>query len=444
MMRKACLALAALLFVNSIPASAGMMDAMADFKKPNMKIGQLALHPYYGLSLTYDDNIYKVHANRGAFPVNAGNDGVVGSWLMTNNVGIGFDLPLNEMHKVSALYDFRSDIYRKKSSANNAISQMVNVAYNFKGARSRANVYNNYINTQDPAFNTNKSVLSGELTKRERRWNDTMGLSAEYFLGDKFFVGADASNDITKYLSRGLGAALNNSSLLFGVKGGYKIQPKTRVFTAIHRGITHYSAGRAANHKDWMLDFGIDGELTAKLKGLVQTGVSYRRYDEDTSNPSFNPTNAGNPGPLRASNFHFTRITRNWTSQVGLTYKATDRCRTTLTANRGVNDTSSNASGGQFFVSTGAGLDLEHDFNKLTLGANGGVQYDKYAEAITLAGSTANRRDDTYQAGVKADYKIQEWLLTGLAYKHTRRFSRFSDQFSYKNSQTSWNLKVVF
>ncbi len=430
MMRKACLALAALLFVNSIPASAG-----------NIKVGQLALHPYYGLNLTYDDNIYKVHANKAGYPVNAGNDGVIGSWIMANNLGVAFDLPLNEMHKVTALYDFRADTYRAKSSANNAISQAVNVGYEFKGSRTKANAYNNYVNTQDPAFNTNKSALTGELTRRERRWNDTMGLAGEYFLGEKFFVGADISNTINKYLSRSLGAALNNSELLFGVKGGYKVAPKTRVYTAIHRGITHYSAGRAANHKDWNLDFGVEGEMTAKLKGTVQTGLSHVRYDLDRGNPSFDPT-AGNPGARQLSTGQ--SVYNTWTTQVGLTYKATDRCRTTLLFNRGINDTSSNASGGSNMVSTGAGLDMEHDFSKLTVGANTGVQYDKYAETINLGGLTTTRRDDTYQAGLKADYKIQEWISTGLAYKHTRRFSRFSDQYSYKGSLTSWNLKVMF
>ncbi|MEK6560451.1 MAG: hypothetical protein AABZ07_01840, partial [Nitrospirota bacterium] len=67
MMRNARLALAVLLLAQSIPASAGMMSGLSgmmsgltDLKKPNIKIGQLALHPYYGLTLSYDDNIYRV------------------------------------------------------------------------------------------------------------------------------------------------------------------------------------------------------------------------------------------------------------------------------------------------------------------------------------------------------------------------------------------------
>jgi hypothetical protein len=37
-----------------------MMQAMSDFKKPNIKWGLLEIHPYYKFAETYDSNIYLV------------------------------------------------------------------------------------------------------------------------------------------------------------------------------------------------------------------------------------------------------------------------------------------------------------------------------------------------------------------------------------------------
>ena len=424
-MRRASLILASLLAFQAIPASAGLLSTLSDYKKPNIKIGQLALHPYYGLSLVYDDNIYLVPPDKNGHALAGG--GRRGSWIMTNDLGLNAELPIGEMHKVNAGYNLRSDVYNKVSSANNAVTQKVDVAYSFKGSVSKARAFDAYVNTQDPQFNPNSTVVAGELVKREQRWQNTAGVNGEYFLGDKFFFGADAQDTVHKYLSRSLGAKLNRSEALFGFKTGYKLQPKTRAYLAVHRGLTHYSAGKAAdhiaNHRDWLMDFGLEGEFTGKLKGQVQTGMNYREHDKDNVFAQVRP------------------VTRNWTVAVKLNYKPTETNVINVTANRAVNDA---ISGGNFYITNGLALDASHKWNKLVFSANTGVQIDKYSEAMTLAGYTAMRRDDTYSYGLKTDYKLREWFLVGVGYKHTRRHSIFSEQYNYKDSKTSFDLKLTF
>lgn len=442
------LSLAILLVSQSSLASAlwNPMEALGDLKKPNIKIGLLEIHPYYGLTLTYDDNIYKVGRDKidgsrtSCLPGNAAacSGGWRGSLTTVNNVGSNFKLAVGETHTFNAGYDFTSSKYATQSTANDAISQTASGSYNFKGAAVNAALFDNFTNTQDPAFNPNKTTLGGELVERQRRWQNTVGAALEYSLGERFFVGLDGQNTVHKYLDRTLGGLLNRSEGLAGGRIGFKIQPKTKVFLAVHRGVVHYSAipadrsranntfVRAANHKDWNADIGVEGQLSAKLKGRVAGGFHYGKYDADDL----------------ANNQRY--VVREAQGSVSLAYKPTERDDINLSANRAVNEA---VSGGLYFISTGLNLSAAHSMRKVTLGVNGGYQVDKYSQSITLpavGGSSANRRDDTYTAGFKVDYKIQEWLMTGVSYQHKSRFSIFSDQFNYANNLTSWNVKVTF
>src|SRR6185503_11492065 len=133
-------------------------------------------------------------------------------------------------------------VYSKQPSANNNLSQKLDGAYSYRGGLIRAGVADAYLNTTDPAFS--------ELVRREQRWQNVLAANAEYgHEGGALFVGIDASQKTDKYLSPALAAVLNGYDQLFGLKAGYWVQPKTRFYSAYHREIIHYSAGRAAHSK---------------------------------------------------------------------------------------------------------------------------------------------------------------------------------------------------
>ena len=402
----------------AVPASAG-----------NIKLGGVAINPYYGLEARYEDNIYRVPKNINNHAVAGG--GVRGSWIMSNNLGLKLSAPIGEMHKVKAMYDVTFKNYKVQPRANNAINQKVGVGYEFKGSKLGAKLTNDYVNTQDPAFNPNGTVVNGTLVQRERRWQNTLAGEAEYTLGDKFFAGVDAQTDRKQYLNRSGGATslantLNTSEVTFGVKGGYKVAPKTKVFVAVHRTLLHYTEEtRQDNHRDWDVDFGVEGKLAPKLKGLVQAGFNYVQFDKDGANPT------------RA------RICRHFQTLVKLDYAVTDKGTFVLAANRATNDSST--TGSRYFISGGANLAYNHKFGKLGAGVNGGVQIDRYSDAIVTTGTaTKTRRDDNYTLGAKADYKIKDWASTGAFYTHNARFSTFSRQFNYRDNITGVNAKLSF
>ena len=454
--------LVAVLLAPAMPAAA-FWDAITDFRKPNLKLGPAEIHPYYSLTGTYDDNMYLVNPDKAdgtrhgcvppglfnpltgaAIPASAGScsGGKRGTWIITNTVGVKVVVPFADMHKVSLGYEVTTQNYKVQPKANDSIGQKVDASYEFTGAAIKAKVYDNYINTEDPAYNPNTQVTAnpvtgaltgGELNTRERRWQNTVGVDGEYALGDLFFFGADASDSINNYRSPTLSAILDNSAVTFGVRTGYKIQPKTRLYVAGHRILTRYSAGRQGeNHKDWTGDVGVEGELTAKLKGRVQVGVSHRRYEKyDRLNDPNVPNN-----------------NTTMTSQVGLNFKPTPQCAFDLGYNRFVSDASNTA---RYYTTNAVNASAKHTFfQKLTWGLTGGVQWDKYGEAITLpipaqgGGLKANRRDDIYTAGTTLEYKLQDWISVRPGYQHTRRYSIFSEQFNYKVNRTSVGLKAAF
>ncbi len=408
--------LAALVALTSVvPASAAITAGPAEIK------------PYYGLETRYEDNIYRVPKDQNNHAVAGG--GVRGSAIVSNNIGVKVAAPL-EQHKLTAMYDFTAENYAKQSRANNAYNQKAGLGYGYEGSIIKAKLDEYYENTQDPAFNPNGTVTNGALVQRERRWKNNLAGSVEYALGDKFFFAVDAGWTINRYLNRAGGATslaniLNTSEGTFGFKTGYQVQPKTRVYVGFHRGIVHYTEEtRQDNHRDFNTDFGVEGEFTEKLKGRVQVGHQYLHFDKDTANPNRD------------------RIGRVFNVSTALDYQPLENTKTNLTVNRSASNSASTQA--RYFTSAGVSLGVTQQLGKASVGVTGGFQQDKYSQDFTIGTLTRSRRDDNYNAGVKADYKFNEMIAAGASFTRTARFSTFSRQFSYKDAITGLNLKLTF
>lgn len=413
--------LAVLALVGSLLPGAALA---APGERPGIKLGAAALHPSYAFSAAYDSNIYLAPPDEGGNAVAGG--GVRGSWILTNAAGLKLDLPVGHRHKVTADYKVRHEHYQVLPSANNAVHQNADLSWDFKGSKTKARVFDSYVNTRDRQFDPNSQAVAGELVDREARWQNTAGLSGEYYLGEKFFLGGDAQDTVHKYVGGALGAGLNRSEVLFGLKTGYLVAPKTRVFVGGRRQLVHYSAGRPANHKDWLADVGVEGQLLPKVKGQAQAGFQYREYDPD------------DPVLIR------TTVARAWQASARLTYTPEEYMDWVLTVLRSLNETASNASGGGYYTSTGISFDSIRRYERWSWGLTGAYQRDHYSEAITLGSLTAVRRDDSYSGGLKADYYLRDWLSVGASWKRVVRRSNFTRELSYKDSLTTVGVKAAF
>ncbi|UPT75202.1 MAG: outer membrane beta-barrel protein [Elusimicrobiota bacterium] len=402
-------------------AQAVNMNWLTQYKKPNIHWGQLAIHPYYQLTEMYQSNIYLVPRDT---PTRTVGGGVRGSWITKNELAVETILPWRNLHELKAGYGAEAHSYTTQPDLNDTINQRAHLDYAYKGAYGLTfRAGDQYIHTRDQAFS--------QLVDRDRRWANTVYTSLDYDPeGGRMAGGVDASHMVNKYLGAARGRELNRYEQRAGFNVGYKIQPKTKLYASYHRGIIHYTVGRQLpdqdkNSKSHDLGFGVNGQLTPKMTGQVEGGMTYREYDE---------------APIGGA----TRVTRNFTVATGVTYRPSNMTDIVLNATRRLEE-SINASS-RFYISNTVSLDVKHKFPyKFSAGLNGAFGLDKYPDSQTvLGGATGTRRDDIYQGGAWVEYDIQQWLSTGVSYVFRERNSTFSGEFNYQDMQTAWNLAVKF
>ncbi|MDP3542411.1 MAG: outer membrane beta-barrel protein [Elusimicrobiota bacterium] len=404
-------------------AQAVSLDWLTQYKKPNIHWGQLALHPHYRLTEVYDSNIYLVPRDQPNNVIVGG--GVRGSWITKNELGLELELPWRKLHNLTAGYVAESHNYTTDASANDTVNQAAHVDYAYAGAYGLTfRAGDRYLNTRDQAFS--------QLVSRDRRWSNTAYAGLDYDQKNGNMAGGvDASHTVNKYLGDAIGRQLNRYSQRFGFNVGYKVQPQTKVYASYHRGITHYSVGRAVgeqdkNSKSHDFGLGVAGVVAPKVTGRAEAGLSYREYDE---------------APLGG----VTRVTRNMTVTTDLTWKPQDRTDVILTLSRGLQESISASN--RFYISNSAILDVKHRLpRKFSVGLNAAFGLDKYPDTqfIGTTGARGDRRDDIYQGGAWIEYDIQAWLSTGLSHVYRERNSTFTSQFNYEDHQTAWNLALKF
>lgn len=407
------------IFAAAPAAHAGLWDSISQFKRPNMRWGQTSIHPYYQVSEMYDSNIYLMPPDLNG--VQRGG-GVKSAWITRNILGLRTNSQIGRLQTLDLGYEFESQLYSKDAERNDNIRQRVDADYNYKGARGLSGrLRDTYLNTTDPGF--------VELVNRERRWQNTFGAALDYDLpGSRMTAGVSYVHVVHKYLNPTLASILNRNEQAFGARMGYKVQPKTQVYTSYARTITHYSVHRESptdqdkNNKGHRVGFGIEGQITPKIDGQVETGMTYREYDEA-------PVGGGGQ-----------TVTRNWNVKTSLTYLPIERLRAILTGRRDLQE--STFGNNRFTIENGASLDVQYKLpRKITVGSMLGMYIVKFPEG---ASSSTRRRDDIYQQGAMVKYDIQEWLWTSLTYLHRQRFSSLSGEFNYNDHQTALNLSVEF
>ncbi len=373
----------------------------------------IELHPYYTLRETYDSNVNLVPPDRPGGVVVGG--GVVGAWTTTNNLGMRLLMPLSRAHKVEANYDFRAVTYSRQGKTNNSMDQSVGVTYSYTGPRGISlGASNSYANTVDPPFS--------ELTQRERRWQNSVGVFGRAPVSRKLFLHADGSHTTHKYLGRAIGGLLNHYEQSFGGGLGVQLTPKSDLRASYHRTIVHYSAGRKANSKGHSGDLAIQGKLTPRLRGTASVGVHRRDYDDVT-------------GVIKA-------FVTTWQTAADLNYSVGRRTNLSLTASRAV--TESTFGDNRFYTATRVGSGVMHAIGKLTLGVTGSFEVDHYPQSAQTGGIAANRRDDIYTLAGNADYRLKEWLSFGLSHQYLEKNSIFTGQFNYQAHRTSLEARVQF
>ena len=401
-------------------ALAVFAPAIASAAKQNLRFGKLEFQPYFKMSETYDSNIYMVPDDLNGFQTGGG---VRGAWIAEKKLSLNFRLPVSAIHSFKGGYEFQALTYSTMSKTNDSYNQSANLGYSYSGPTGfSGGLGDTYVNTTDPAFS--------ESAAREHRWQNTVAAQGEYApKNGPLFFGADFNHTVNKYVGFTVGRLLNRYDQTFGVKVGYKIQPKTRVLAAWHANVTHYADGaNTRNSMSHLVDFAIEGRLAPKLEGRVQTGMSLRNYDNNSSS---------------------TTYSQNWTFGAQLTYKLLERATAILSARRNLQE--SIFENNRFYISNSFNLNYRHALPlRLTATVDLGMTIDKFSERTRFrptGGTTfmeGNRRDDMYQQKVGLDYALVEYLSIGASYLHRQKFSIFSGQYNYNDHQASLNAMLTF
>lgn len=406
-------------------ANAGVLSALNSVKAGGLKLGAAEIHPYAGVTESYDSNIYSVPKDQ-ANGVRVGG-GVRSAWITKANAGLRFKLPISDMHSLGGGYGVSYFAYSKQAKINNFTDQSANLGYSYKGPMGMSGGLSDaFLSTRDPAF----SEQAGD---RQQRWQNTIDGKLDYApSGGRLVAGITGSHTAHKYVD-GISnaAALNRYEQMAGVKGGYKVQPKTTVWLGYRRGIIHYNNNGGAanltagdkNSKAHYFEGGVDGQIAPKLKGGISTGVSLRRYDQ---------ANAGR-----------TQHSRNFIAGANLAWAPRETCQLTLGASRSIAESTFGVN--RFSIENAADVGLSHKFPwKITGRVGAGLTVSKYPETTASGTFRANRRDDTYRKNVGVDYAVNDWAQVGLDYNHTERFSNFSGQYNFEKHVTMLSAKVAF
>lgn len=373
----------------------------------------LELHPFYRLTQTYDSNIYLVPPDK-ANGVRTGG-GVLASWITINELGTGWKIPLNKRSTLQGRYAAKASNYSTQGKTNNAVDQEIGGNYRYAGQRGTAfSVGETYTNTEESAFS--------EQVARQRRMMNATDASLSWEVGRVFAFTLGANHQLHKYLDPSLANNLNRFEATLSGDAGVKLAPKTKLYIAYSRGLTHFSAGRKDHSRTNRIGVGLSGVFTSRISGCLQVDLNKRRYEN---------TPAGQP-----------RDNTAFLTAVSLKYKAGRRTDASLGLARGINEATFRTS--RFYVSNSVNAAINHTWRSLTLSGNASYQSDRYPEATTLGTVTGNRRDDIYGAGVGVAYKMRPWLSTSLSYKRTQRFSFFQNDFNYLGNSFSLGLNAQF
>jgi len=418
---KTLLAIVSILSLLPTGAFADSLDWLTQYQHSNIHYGQLAIHPYYDLSETYDSNIYLVPRDQpNGVTVGGGNRE---SWITKNDLGVETDLPWHKLHDLSTGYGFESQTYTTQPATNDAYDQTAHTDYTYKGAYGlTAKAGEKFTSTTDQAFS--------QLTGRDRRWENTVGGSLDYDpTNGRLAGGVDASQTNDKYLDPVLSQQLNRFEDLAGFNIGYKVRPKTKVYVSYHRDLIHYSIPDPDDDKDNRSNnfaVGVIGQLAQKLEGQIEVGVTDRQYDVAITSGA-------------------SRIFITPTIATAVTWKADPFTTVKLSLSRFAEESIDTSN--PYYYENVAAIDIKHSFpRKFSAGLSASWEIDQYPynQAINSSGSIGRRRDDTYQVGAWVTYDIQKWLSTGVSFNRRERDSTLTDQFDYEDNQVSWHVTLKF
>lgn len=380
----------------------------------NIKLGPLEVHPYLGLTETYNSNIY---LNYGGLPSKSDT-------ITTATPGILLLLPL-QRHSLKA--EYRADAnWFATASDTNYTNQRVGGALDLDFPRGLTFHLSDYFaDAQIPRKGPEIKGLSGptdplralpyqanEVNARLKyRFVDRWAVEARYNYYD--YAYKNSYDESGSYARNLYGGALY-----------YRFTPKIDALLDYNYSAVKYKTSTIDDNKNQAAYLGLSFDPTSKLRGFLKLGYAQKDYDQNQ--------------PDRNNSFS------TFSTLIDLVYQLSKYNEFKFTGYRvPEEDVDTNAP----LINTYAILGYRHILSwneKVSLTANAGYGTKKFeGETFDLGGGFKTRDDKQWFGGVGIGYEMQRWLTFGLNYSYINNDSNFIS-YTYKVNKVWFNVILAF
>lgn len=390
--------------------------AGAQLQAGNIKLGPLAIHPFVGLTETYNDNVFKNYAN---LPKES-------DFITTLTPGIQLFLPV-QRHSFQIDYQADMNWYSSNSKANYTNQRVGGAAkLDFPGGLL-LNISDYYSDAKIARKAKEQAGISSNSSTDPYRelpyTQNEFAAMARYRFVDRWAIEGRYNNfDYAYKNSYDEGGNLKRDT--FGGSLYYRFTPKMDALVDYNYATTKYKTATQSNNKDQSVLAGLSFDPTAKLKGYLKFGWAVKDYDN---------SQAG-----RGNSFS------TFASAIDLTYAMSQNDQLVLRGLRTIQeDVDTNAP----FTNTDVSLGYRHILpwnQKVSLNAGVGYGTQKFEQSMRDIDGVVKTRDDKKLYGtVGIGYAIQRWLNLALNYSYTNNDSNALN-YKYTENKVWFNAIAGF
>lgn len=358
----------------------------------------LSVLPSMTTSVGYDDNIRANNANK----LSASTLTINPNFLITAETAktfSAFDLNIVNKHYSQSSLD---DVLDLRLALDTELYFDVRNQLNLSASHTMAESIDNL-------FDPNNSV--------ERFETNTLG--AEYFFGAPnamFNIEAGVNAIHFRSPDAGVNQDLERDTVNLNTSLLTRISPRTQIDLTLRSSQVDYKLASAnvKNSDTFTYLLGLRWEATALTTGSFKIGQEKRRFVDDSSKPS--------------------KTSATW--ELGAIWEPLSYSRVSLSAGQKFDEGSF---GYNYAETTRTNVSWNHDWrHNLNSTVNLGLTQEAFKE-----GTSANRTDKTYTAGVSFDYQLRYWLDLQAGYTYSERSSVDANR-EFDRNQLNLGVKVTF
>lgn len=344
----------------------------------NIHFSKFEIHPYISLQEIFSDNIYYTSTNEKRDKI---------SVILP---GVKTQFPFG-MHKLEAEYYAnlrRYDEFRGENTTDHRARGMLDFKF---GSLFTLTLKEDFKKDHEGRGSSATGFI-------EIYRSNTASASAVYQLAGRSKIQVDYGRTSYNYM---ISAFRDRDEDVVSGFVYYRFLPKTSAFIEYDHKAIDFTLPTSSldNAMDSAL-FGITWEATAKSKGTIKAGRTWKKFDSPA----------------------LTDFSR-WTASFDINHNFTEYTSLQLIGKRDINET--NVLGTAYFITTGAYAEFSHKFVSKLAGLMR-VSYGEDVFSNPVAPDITTRRDKTVMAGLGLRYSMKEWLQFGFDYNQNKRNSNIN------------------